>query len=176
MCAVYSSLVCHKRERTSGENVVCVWCPASMGKGGCAGMAVMFGPPTIGAMCYIVWGRGSARTWRSLQQEPSSSGTATFCSVMSVPSAYYLQRLILIRHFDEGGALSLDWKKGTESLGEPLKINTWNQFYRAAGPPVFARTAALIASFYIAGCVHAYVAAKPAEPPAKKPASKSKKR
>ena len=40
---------------------------------------------------------------------------------------------------------------GTDSLGEPLKIQTWRQFYRAAGPPVFARVAALCASFYIAG-------------------------
>ena len=66
----------------------------------------------------------------------------------------------MLKTINEGGALSLDWKKGTESLGEPLKIQTWRQFYRAAGPPVFARTAALIASFYVAGVAHAMVTAR----------------
>ena len=75
--------------------------------------------------------------------------------------------------FDEGGMLALDWKKGTESLGEPLKIKTWGQFYRAAGPPVFARTAALIMAFYVSGSVHALVAAK-LDPP-KVPKQQEKK-
>jgi len=58
---------------------------------------------------------------------------------------------VVAKRFDEGGAWALDWKKGTESLGEPLKIKTWGQFYKAAGPPAFARTAALIGSCFIAG-------------------------
>ena len=73
--------------------------------------------------------------------------------------------------------MSLDWKKGTESLGEPLKIKTWGQFYRAAGPPVFARTAALVAAFYISGCVHSWVAYRlnPPPPPAKPAKAAGKK-
>jgi hypothetical protein len=43
---------------------------------------------------------------------------------------------------------------------EPLKIKTWTQFYRAAGPPVFARTAALVVAFYVSGCAHAWAAYK----------------
>ena len=44
--------------------------------------------------------------------------------------------------------------------GEPLKIKTWTQFYRAAGPPVFARTGALLASFYCAGYASAWAASR----------------
>ena len=91
--------------------------------------------------------------------------------------AYFLQRGIIVRPlFDEGGMLALDWKKGTESLGEPLKIKTWGQFYRAAGPPVFARTAALIMAFYVSGSVHALVAAKLDPPQEKKSAKKASAR
>ena len=45
----------------------------------------------------------------------------------------------------------VDWKKGVETLGEPLKIKTWAQFYRACGPPVLVRVAALSAAFYLGG-------------------------
>ena len=134
----------------------------------CAGMAVLLGPPTVGGSCYWVWLSGNARTWRKYGREPQSgSASATFASMGSCVGAYMMQRVVLVRHFDEGGALSLDWKKGTESLGEPLKIQTWSQFYRASGPPVFARVAALIAAFYVAGHAHAWVTARQHPPPPK---------
>ena len=100
--------------------------------------------------------------WSTLKMEPSDVGGfgAATASLGSLVGAYYLQRMVLVRHFDEGGVLSLDWKKGTESLGEPLKITTWRHFYRAAGPPVFARVGALIVSFYIAGVAHGWVASR----------------
>ena len=40
---------------------------------------------------------------------------------------------------------------GTQSLGEPLKIQTWGQFYRATGPPVIARTCAFVVACFAAG-------------------------
>ena len=112
----------------------------------------------------------------SVGRASATSITANVVSAVSVVGAYMLQRNVLVRPlFDEGGALALDWKKGTESLGEPLKIKTWTQFYRAAGPPVFARTAAIIAAFYAAGGVHAWAAAK-INPPGPPPNSVKAKR
>ena len=103
---------------------------------------------------------------------------AHIASTLSVFGTYVLQRNVLVAPlFDEGGAFAMDWKKGTESLGEPLKIKTWGQFYRAAGPPVFARTGAIIFAFYVSGCVHAWSAYRlnPPPPPPKKPKAESKK-
>jgi hypothetical protein len=104
----------------------------------------------------------------------ASSFSANAASALAVPLAYAVQLRLIVTHFDHGGALALDWKKGTQSLGEPLKINTWTQFYRATGPPVIARTAAVIASFYIAGNVHAWVTVRnnPPPPPPKKERAK----
>lgn len=147
----------------------------------CAGMAVLLGPPSVGGSCYLVWLSGNARHWRSLGREPAQSTfTANFASFSSIFGAYFAQRHLLVRHFDEGGALSLDWKKGTDSLGEPLKIRTWSQFYKAAGPPVFARVGALIAAFYVAGHAHAWVTARqhpaPPKPQSQPPHAKARKK
>ena len=142
--------------------------PATM----CAGMFVLFAPPSVGGACYIVWQSGRDRMLRQLKcaaDQASSSFSASTASFASVLGMYVLQTKTVVQAFDEGGALSLDWKKGTQSLGEPLKIKTWGHFYKAAGPPVFARTAALIVSFYVAGHVHAYFAAPAAQPPPAKP-------
>jgi hypothetical protein len=52
--------------------------------------------------------------WRSL----SAGFGAHSLSAASVVGTYVFQRAVLVRPlFDEGGALSLDWKKGTDSLG-----------------------------------------------------------
>ena len=58
--------------------------------------------------------------------------------------------------FDEGGAMSLE--KASQNLGEPLKISTWGQFYRGAGPPVFARVGGIVTCFFVAGATQALVA------------------
>ena len=132
-----------------------------MGRGGCAGIATLLGPPTVGAGCYVVWSSGFAAYARHLKQElPRLSFSNHLTGMVSGIAAYNVQLQLLVRHFDEGGVLSLDWKRGTESLGEPLKIKTWTQFYRAAGPPVFARTGALLASFYCAGRASAWAASR----------------
>jgi hypothetical protein len=119
---------------------------------------------------------------------PIALASSAGSGLAALAAAYKAQSAVLVRHFDEGGALSLDWKKGvqtsdacastphcvpvlsalcqsrcvacpgTDSLGEPLKINTWRQFYRACGPPVIARTGALLVSVYIAGGASAFVA------------------
>ena len=67
------------------------------------------------------------------------------------PTPPYPKLRAMVRHFDEGGALSLSWKQGADSLGKPFELKTWGQFYRACGPPVFARVAAMMASCYLAG-------------------------
>ena len=145
----------------------------------CAGLATLLGPPTVGGMCYWTWQRGRDAMARSVGNASAGFG-ANAASALSVIGAYQFQRHVLVRPlFDEGGALALDWKKGTESLGEPLKIKTWNQFYKAAGPPVFARVAAIVVAFYVSGSVHAWVACKlnpPSPPPKKKAAPKPLKK
>ena len=133
-----------------------------MGKGGCAGVMVLCGPPTVGGACYYVWISGRDRMLRSLRSASegvSSSASANFASFTAAVAAYGAQALVIMPAFDQGGALSLDWKKGTESLGQPLKIATWSHFWRATGPPVFARVGALIFSFYVAGNVHGWASA-----------------
>ena len=140
----------------------------------------MLGPPTIGYMCYAAWQSGCESMARSVGRATAGSITANVASAVSVVGAFMLQRSLLVRPlFDEGGSLALNWKKGTDTLGEPLKIKTWTQFYRAAGPPVFARTAAIVVAFYAAGNVHALVAARinpppPPPPPVAKPAKANK--
>ena len=132
----------------------------------CGGLAVLLGPPSVGGCCYLTWKRGRD-AWLVGAHVPKAGATANIASVVSMVGAYIVQRSTVVRLFDEGGSLALDWKKGTETLGEPLKIKTWTHFYKAAGPPVFARVAALVAAFYISGCVHGYVAnaADPPPPP-----------
>jgi len=143
----------------------------------CAGLATLFGPPTLGGACYMLWCAGGDAAHRSMKSRsrPPSSFMSIGSGLAALAAAYKAQSAVLVRHFDEGGALSLDWKKGTDSLGEPLKINTWRQFYRACGPPVIARTGALLVSVYIAGGASAFVARRLyPEPPL--PRSEAKKK
>lgn len=90
----------------------------------CAGMAVLFGPPSVGASCYYVFTMGKTRMLRHRREARSYAPfRAGLLSLGSGVGAYVLQKVMLVRHFDEGGALSLNWKKGVDSLGEPLKSN-----------------------------------------------------
>ncbi|KAL1512206.1 hypothetical protein AB1Y20_005470 [Prymnesium parvum] len=121
----------------------------------CAGLAVMFAPPSVGLCCWGLWLAGQDVALRVLgargAERPPHSAFSAGITIATVVATYQVQQKLLVSQFDEGGRFSLDWKRGTESLGEPLKIQTWRQFYRAAGPPVFARTAALAGSFFVAG-------------------------
>ena len=136
----------------------------------------LFGPPSVAGGCYFVWLKGHERALRSLQR--ASAPAQTFGSVVagitSLAGAYQLQRMIFVRQFDEGGAFSIDLKKTTESLGEPLKIQTWGQFYRATGPPVFARVGALLVAFYVAGELQTRVANRLSPPPPPPPPRRRK--
>ena len=80
----------------------------------------------------------------------------------------------VVRLFDEGGSL-IGLEKGTETLGEPLKIKTWTHFYKRQGSQSSAAVAALVAAFYISGCVHGYVA-NAADPPPPPPVTTKKGR
>ena len=64
--------------------------------------------------------------------------------------------MLVFPHFDRLGTDSL--KKTVEALGEPLKVSTWSQFYKLAGPPVFARCTGAALSFYLAGCAQGILA------------------
>ena len=130
----------------------------------CAGLAVMTGPPTVAGCCWYVWQSGKERMLRAAAAAQTDSFKPAAASAATLVGSFAVQLKLLMPAFDEGGSLSLNWKKGVESLGQPLKIETWGQFYRAAGPPIFARTAALIVSFYIAGNAYGWAAAGPALP------------
>ena len=100
-----------------------------MGKGGCAGIMTLFGPPTLLGFCYVVWERGCGRAAMMHQS------AATYASgLAALVGAYRAQSLLVFRHFDAAGAES--WRNTVDALGEPLKVQTWSQFYKLAGPPV----------------------------------------
>ncbi len=66
--------------------------------------------------------------------------------------------MLVFPHFDRLGTTSL--KRTVEVLGEPLKLSTWSQFYKLAGPPVFARCTGVVLSFYLAGCAQGFFAGR----------------
>ena len=83
---------------------------------------------------------------------------ADLAGLTTLVGAYRAQSVLVFPHFDRLGTSSL--KKTVEVLGEPLKISTWSQFYKLAGPPVFARFTGAVLSFYLAGCAQGYFAAR----------------
>lgn len=131
-----------------------------MGRGGCAGVMTAFGPPSLLGVCYLVWDRGHAlavrRSARSVVCQQSAATYAT--GLAALFGAYQTQKVLVFRYFDAMGTGS--WKQTVDVLGEPLKVSTWKQFYKLAGPPVLARASGLIVSFYIAGWAQGAVAQK----------------
>ena len=130
----------------------------------CAGVAVLFGPPTVALGGYLLFetGRESGARWTAAHGSPPTHpppmGVQGALAAAVGAVASYRAFGVLVKEFDEGGACSFDFKRGSESLGEPLKIKTWTQFYKAAGPPAFARTAAVIGSCFVAGTAASAVA------------------
>ena len=59
---------------------------------------------------------------------------ADLAGLTTLVGAYRAQSVLVFPHFDRLGTSSL--KQTVEVLGEPLKISTWSQFYKLAGPPV----------------------------------------
>ena len=131
-----------------------------MGRGGCAGVMTAFGPPSLLGVCYVVWDKGhSLAVRRSATSAVCQQSAATYATgLAALFGAYQTQRVLVFRHFDALGTGS--WKQTVDVLGEPLKVSTWAQFYKLAGPPVLARVSGLIVSFYVAGWVQGAVAQK----------------
>jgi len=92
----------------------------------CVGIATILLPPTVGGGCYWLWSKGVSAEMRRLAlpiDTPLSHSLASTATGLGVlVGAYQALRVLVCRHFDQHGVLSLDWKKGTESLGEPLKV------------------------------------------------------
>ena len=130
-----------------------------MGRGGCAGVFTAFGPPSMLGACYLVWDRGHSLAVRRSARTVCQQSASTYATgIAALFGAYQTQRVLVFRYFDAMGTGS--WKQTVDVLGEPLKVSTWTQFYKLAGPPVLARAAGLIVSFYIAGVAQGAVAQK----------------
>ena len=119
----------------------------------CAGIATLFGPPTLAGLCYLVWERGRAAVSTTLAKQTASTYAT---GIAALVGAYKAQSVLIFRHFDALGTAS--WRQTADVLGEPLKVQTWRQFYKLAGPPVLARTAGVVVSFYCAGLAQGYAA------------------
>ena len=80
----------------------------------CAGLAVMCGPPTVAGACWTLWSAGQDAALRryGLDTRPPMSFFKGSVGFGALVAAYQAQKTVLVRHFDEGGILSLDWKKG----------------------------------------------------------------
>ena len=122
----------------------------------CAGAAALFGPPSVVAAGCATWWAGHAAAVARIEprgRPPPFSGLAFAGGVGSGCAIYSLQRRTWVSLFDEGGALSL--AKVSSTMGEPLKITSWREFYRSAGPPAAARLGAAVLAFFVGGAVSA---------------------
>lgn len=126
----------------------------------CAGLAALFGPPSLVGACYGTFWAGHASAMNALNatQVPGSSNAANVASIGSAYASWKMQSRLVVPLFDEGGSLSYNLETMSKKLGEPLKINSWRDFYRSAGPPVVARTGAVMVSFFVAGAINTLVA------------------
>jgi len=120
----------------------------------CVGMAVLFGPPTTCLGCYWVHSRGQATAHWYLQRVPAFTWWSATTGAGAIAAAYTAQLRSVVRHFEPGGALALDYRN-VQALGRPGEISTWGQFWRLTGPPVAARVGALLVSCYVGGVAHA---------------------
>lgn len=126
----------------------------------CAGLAALLGPPSLALASYGTWCAGSAAALHQLgtAQVPRPSYAANAAGIGAVYASWKIQSRLVVPLFDEGGSLSYNLETMAAKLGEPLKIHSWRDFYRSAGPPVLARTGAVMVSFFIAGASQTLVA------------------
>ena len=89
---------------------------------------------------------------------PRSSYVANVASLGAAYVSWKVQSRVVVPLFDEGGSFSWNLESMSKKMGEPLKINTWRDFYRSAGPPMAARTVAVMMSFFVAGAANTLVA------------------
>ena len=86
-------------------------------------------PADVGRGCWYMWhvGRDRMLRMKRISKEAAAAATsgvaAGSASLLTVPVAHAAQLRFVVTHFDEGGALSLNWKKTTDSLGEPPDQN-----------------------------------------------------
>lgn len=60
--------------------------------GMCAGMAVMFGPPSVGGACYVVWNKGRDRVLAALKDPSAADASgAAIASIAAVVATYSAQ-------------------------------------------------------------------------------------
>ena len=124
----------------------------------------LFGPPSLAGLCYLVWDKGYRRT----ASVAAAQSAATYLTgLATLFGSYRVQSLVVFPHFDALGTTS--WKTSVNAMGEPLKIQTWAQFYKLAGPPVVSRAVGVILSFYAAGVAQGYFAQRWSGPAAAVP-------
>jgi hypothetical protein len=126
----------------------------------CAGLAALLAPPSLAGAAYGTFWAGHASAMKTLNttQVPRSSYAANAAGLGAVYASWQLQSRLMLPLFDEGGSLSYNLETMSKKLGEPLKIASWKDFYRSAGPPLVARTGAVMVSFFVAGAAQTLVA------------------
>mmetsp|Transcript_10093 Transcript_10093/g.24875 ORF Transcript_10093/g.24875 Transcript_10093/m.24875 type:complete len:142 (-) Transcript_10093:20-445(-) len=125
----------------------------------CAGVLALVGPPSVAGACYGTWSAGHATAMSQLGgRPPAPSSVANAVGIGAIYASWKVTNRLVVPVFDEGGSLSYNLEKMSQKFGEPLKITSWRDFYRSAGPPMLARTGAVVASFFVAGVAQAVVA------------------
>ena len=126
----------------------------------CAGLAALLGPPSLAGACYGTFHAGNLSAMQTLNTThvPRSSYVANVASLGAAYASWKVQSRVVVPLFDEGGSFSWNLESMSKKMGEPLKINTWRDFYRSAGPPMAARTVAVMMSFFVAGAANTLVA------------------
>ena len=127
----------------------------------CAGLAVLLAPPSVVLISTFTWNAGHAVAVASdasgrTEPPPPSSLAAVGGGVLAAAATWSAQRRVAFPLVDEGGPLSL--AKVSSTLGEPMKISTWREFYRSAGPPTAARCGALGVAFFAGGAASGAIA------------------
>ena len=122
----------------------------------CAGLAVLLGPPSVVLISYFTWNAGRSIASNASGPDPPSSLAAMGGGVLAAAAMWSAQSRLAFPLVDEGGPLSL--AKVSSTLGQPLKIRTWREFYRSAGPPTAMRCSALGVAFFAGGAASGAIA------------------
>ena len=122
----------------------------------CAGLAVLLGPPSVALISYFTWNAGRSIASNASGPDPPSSLAAMGGGVLAAAAMWSAQSRLAFPLVDEGGPLSL--AKVSSTLGQPLKIRTWREFYRSAGPPTAVRCGALGVAFFAGGAASGTIA------------------
>jgi len=80
----------------------------------CAGLAALVGPPSLAGVCYGTWWSGRTTTAKSLHITPPAwwNPLSAGAGAGALVGSYKIQNWLVIRHFDQGGRLSLNFEKG----------------------------------------------------------------